>query len=36
VAFRAYAVQYQFDQAERQLALLRMLTSHFPNTNLQV
>jgi molecular chaperone DnaK (HSP70) len=24
------------DQAERQLALLRMLTSHFPNTDLQV
>jgi DNA-binding transcriptional MerR regulator len=24
------------DQAERQLALLRMLTSHFPNTDLRV
>ncbi len=35
-AFRVYAVQYQFDQAERQLALLRMLTSHFCNTDLQV
>jgi hypothetical protein len=34
-AFRACVVQYQFDQAERQLALLRMLTSHFPNTGLQ-
>ena len=34
--FREYAAQYEFDQAERQLALLRMLTSHFPNTDLQV
>jgi energy-coupling factor transporter ATP-binding protein EcfA2 len=35
-AFREYAAQYEFDQAERQLALLRMLISHFPNTDLQV
>jgi hypothetical protein len=34
--FKEYAWQYEFDQAERQLALLRMLTSHIPNEDLQV
>ena len=35
-AFKSYAIQYQFDQAERQLALLKMLASHFPNADLKV
>ena len=35
-AFREYAVRYEFDQAERQLALLRMLTIHFSNENIEV
>jgi hypothetical protein len=35
-SFEASALQYQFDQAEQQLSLLRMLTSRFSNVNLQV
>jgi hypothetical protein len=35
-AFRGYALQYHFDQAEEQLSLLRMLTSYFPDADLQV
>ena len=34
--FKKYAVQYQFDQAERQLALLKMLANQFPNVDLKV
>jgi hypothetical protein len=34
--FQEHAMQDQFDQAEGQLSLLRMLTSHLPSTDLQV
>jgi energy-coupling factor transporter ATP-binding protein EcfA2 len=34
--FKEYAMQSQFDQAEGQISLLRMLTSHFPNTDLRI
>ena len=35
-AFKQSALGYQFDEAERQLELLRMLSSHFPNADLKV
>jgi len=35
-SYKEAALQHRFDDAEEQLWLLRMLTSHFPNTNLQV
>src|SRR3569623_1183999 len=34
--FRTHTLQYHFEEAERQLALLRMLTSHLPNADLQI
>jgi ElaB/YqjD/DUF883 family membrane-anchored ribosome-binding protein len=34
--FKEHAIQYQFDQAERQLALLRAVLCHFSNTDLRV
>jgi hypothetical protein len=34
--FKAYASQYQFDQAEQQLSLLQMLQSRFTNADLKV
>ncbi|MHA7877339.1 MAG: hypothetical protein ACX93T_00215 [Bacteroidota bacterium] len=34
--FTKYAAQYQFEAAERQLALLKMLVNHFPNADLKV
>jgi hypothetical protein len=35
-AFRTYAFQYQFEEAEAQLALLGVLTNQFPDVDLEV
>jgi hypothetical protein len=35
-SFRGYALRYHFDQAEEQLSSLRMLTSYFPDADLQI